>query len=134
MRVGRFFGFLNITMTAPEKVRQKYDAVNFPPLFKKYMPKKEDLSEKMQEFFDKNPTNQLTVGYECKEMTLSSSLVQFYIREGFIVEKIHWCIEYQRGTGLSCIHFDANDLYRLFASKWMQFKMILFSKTNGRFY
>lgn len=83
-------------MSAPENVRNKYAQINFPPVFKKHMPRKEDLSEKMQEFFDKDPTNQLTVGYDVKEMTMASNLIKFYLEEGFEVE-VHWALEYQRG-------------------------------------
>ena len=92
-----FYGFLNITMSAPEHVRRKYEALNFPPLFKKVQPRKEDLSEKMQEFFDKEPSCQLSVGFEAKEMTLASNLVRFYLKEGFQVEEVHWALEYQKG-------------------------------------
>ena len=92
-----FFGFLNITMSAPEQVRKKFDALDFPPLFKKYQPKKQDLSENMQQFFKSNLRNQLTVGYNAEKMTLSSELVKFYLREGYVIDEIHWALEYQRG-------------------------------------
>ena len=92
-----FYGFLNITMSAPEHVRKKYEALNFPPLFKKVQPRKKDLSGKMQEFFDKEPSSQLSVGFEAEEMTLASNLVRFYLKEGFEVEDVHWALEYQRG-------------------------------------
>ena len=105
VRDKKFFGFLNITMTAPQKVREKYDPLGFPPLFKKYMPKKEDLSENMQEFFDKEPNEQLTVGYDAKEMTLASNLVEFYIREGFHISDVHWALEYQRGNFCGSYYF-----------------------------
>ena len=97
VRDDQFFGFLNVTMTATEAVRKKYDAVNFPPLFKKFQPKKSDLSEKMQSFFISPPENQLTVGYDAENMTLASNLLKFYINEGYKIETINWAILYQRG-------------------------------------
>ena len=92
-----FFGFLNVTMRPSEKTRKKFDAVNFPPLFKKMQPKKCDLSQKMRYFFDKDPAKQLTVGYDADQMTLSSNLVKFYLDEGFIIKEVHWALEYQKG-------------------------------------
>ena len=59
LRTGEFFGFLNVTMTAPAKTRSKFDKVNFPPLFLKHQPKKTELGERMQIFFDKEPTSQV---------------------------------------------------------------------------
>ena len=44
---GEFFGFLNVTMSAPESVLEKYAKINFLPVFKKYKPEKNRLSERM---------------------------------------------------------------------------------------
>ena len=98
VRDDEFFGFLNVTMTASENVRKKYDSVNFPPLFKKFQPKKSDLSKNMQSFFPAPPQNQLTVGYDAENMTLASNLLKFYIKEGYIINTINWAILYQRGN------------------------------------
>ena len=42
-------------MIASEKTREKFNSVNFAPLFKKYKPKYTELSENMREFFNKDP-------------------------------------------------------------------------------
>ena len=97
IKFDEFFGFLNLTMTATEKVRKKFGSVNFPPVFKKIQPEKSDLSPNMSEFFKSDPTSQLTVGYDVKEMTLASNLVKFYLQEGYVVEDVHWALSYQRG-------------------------------------
>ena len=51
----------------------------------------------MKSFFRKDPTEQLSVGYDAERMTLASNLVRFYLKEGYTVDAIHWAIEYQRG-------------------------------------
>ena len=42
-------------MIASEQTREKFNSVNFPPLFKRYKPKYTELSENMREFFNKDP-------------------------------------------------------------------------------
>ena len=114
VRCGDFFGFLCCSVVATEKVREKFDSINFAPIFKKHHPKKEDLSEEMQKFFTKEPSNQLTVGYEVKDMMLASNLIKFYLSEGFIVKNVKWALHYQRGIfdilRLKFLKFEGFDL------------------------
>lgn len=42
-------------MVASEETRKKFNSVNFAPLFKKYQPKYNELSENMRAFFNKDP-------------------------------------------------------------------------------
>ena len=114
-------------MVASEETRKKFNSVNFAPLFKKYQPKFNELSENMRAFFNKDPEkgskfsqsslslcntksisfsdSQLTVGYDANEMTLASNLIKFYLDEGYEIKEIHWALEYQRGISFGEFYF-----------------------------
>ena len=46
------------------------------------------------------PSKQLTVGYQAKEMSLSTDYLAFLLEIGFKVTKIYWALEYQKGIPL----------------------------------
>ena len=95
-----FFGIANVDISAPESVREKYRQINFPPLFKRAEHKIESLSPEMAAFYEAygtKPTPQLTVGFEAEGMSLSSDYLKFLLDIGFLVKKLHWALEYQKG-------------------------------------
>ena len=96
-----FFGIVNCDIFAPDSVKELYKEINFPPLFLRKEPKIEDLSEEMRSFYETygtKPSPQLTVGYNATAMTLSTDYVKFLLDVGFVVSKLHWALEYQKGN------------------------------------
>ena len=92
---GDFFGFANVSLDCPENVKRKWK--NFPPIFKKHQASLDDLCEEIKPFFSKNPTEQLTVGFRADCILLGTDYLQFLLQEGFVVTKLHWALEYQKG-------------------------------------
>ena len=101
---GSFFGLLEVDIICPESLRKELRSVNFPPIFDKIAVTKEMLSDQMlsrcqQKKFPLKP--QLTLVYDAKYYLLTSDFLQFYLQLGLKVEKIHYCVEYQRSKPLA---------------------------------
>ena len=100
IRNDKFFGLVNCDIFAPDSVKESYKEINFPPLFLRREPKIEDLSEEMRAFYESygtKPSPQLTVGFSATAMTLSTDYVKFLLEVGFVVSKLYWALEYQKG-------------------------------------
>ena len=75
----------------------KFRELNWPPILKKAMVDFEDLPEWMQKNCDEKdfPKEQIVQAMHAEELLLHTSLLQFYLENGFEVRKIHQFFEYE---------------------------------------
>ena len=93
----QFYGFVNCDIMCPPDVMKYWSF--YPPIFQRITPDFDLLSAEMKLFFSaKKPTTQLSVGFNATSILLGSEVVRFYLEQGFRVTKIHYGLEYQKGT------------------------------------
>ena len=91
-----FYGFVQCDIQCSSEVK-KYWAF-FPPIFKRVLPKFDDLSPSMQNYFvNKKISPQLSVGFKAEKILLSTEAIKFYLEQKFEVTNIHFALEYQKG-------------------------------------
>ena len=91
-----FYGFVQCDIKCSPEVK-KYWAF-FPPIFKRVLPKFDDLSPSMQNYFvNKKISPQLSVGFQAEKILLSTEAIKFYLEQKFEVTNIHCALEYQKG-------------------------------------
>ena len=103
------YGFLVVDI-ARGHGSQKWLDVNWPPIFQKTEITYEDLPTWMQSSYEPNefPKQQIVQSMHAKNLLLHTSLVKFYISNGFHVSKIHKFYEYE---GARCFAKVFNTVY-----------------------
>lgn len=102
---GQFFGLLEVDIFTPEAVKREFEKINFATIFDKITPNREMLSDSMadrcEKYGVKFPLNrQLTLVYASRNYLITSEMLQYYLCFGMQVQKIHYCIQYQRSKPL----------------------------------
>ena len=103
VELGSFFGILEIDITTPEHVRSRFRQINFGTIFNRLAVNKSMLTEDMinalpSKKFPLPP--QLTLVFEAEKYWITSVTLQFYLKLGMIVTKVHSCVEFQRARPL----------------------------------
>ena len=66
---------VSVDIKASEEARKNYNEIGFPPIFKRYAPKMEDLSPNMRQFFESYRQKikpQVTTGFTAENMLLGT--------------------------------------------------------------
>ena len=101
----RFFGLLEVDIKTPDWLKKECNRLNFATIFDKISPEKSMLSDSMLKRCEdrgmKFPLNpQLTLVYNANNYLITSTMLQFYMKLGLIVTKLHYCVEYQKSRPL----------------------------------
>ena len=90
------YGFMILDITKT-KSAEKWLEVNWPPLFQKSEILYGDLPSWMQASYNSRefPMNTIVQKMSAKNLLLHTSLIKFYVENGFCVERIHKFYEYQ---------------------------------------
>ena len=100
-----WFGLLEVDITTPENVRQKFRDMNFGTIFDKIRVTETMVNDEIRSELLKNGRKfplepQLSLVFEAKEYLLTSETLRLYLSIGMTVSKIHSCIEYQKSHPL----------------------------------
>ena len=95
VRKGRLYGFMKVDLEQYDA--QKWVDMNYPPLIQKDEIHFGDLPNWMQELFHKEdfPKTTIVQKMHAKELLLHTSLLKFYLENGFTVNKVHKVYEYE---------------------------------------
>ena len=86
----QFYGFLVVDIKSTLELKQKYK--QWPPIFVK----KDVSAEMLPNWMDAEGRKNVPLqAFEAEGIFLHSLLVQWYLAQGFIITKIHECIEYE---------------------------------------
>ena len=103
---GRLFGYLVVDIETPEHLIESME--NFPPIIRRLEVTKEYLSEYMADrYAKKNPDGPelkretVVQCFSAENHLLMTPLIQFYLRIGLKITKIHRVIQYQPYKSLS---------------------------------
>ena len=96
VKQGRLYGFMVVDLEKGQGW-EKWAALNWPPIMQKAQIYHEDLPEWMGELYDRNdfPIETIVQRMQAKSLLLHTSLVKFYLENGFHVTKLHKVYEYQ---------------------------------------
>ena len=106
----KVYGFV-VCDISKNKDAQKWMNVNFPPILQKDQVLYEDLPRWMQELYNKEdfPIKTIFQKMHAKQLLLHTSLLKFYLENGFTVDKIYKFYEYQ---GAECFKTVFDTVYR----------------------
>ena len=95
---GSFFGFVKVDLRCPEEVIEKYAELGMPFIFRNIEITPDHLSPTMRALSEINkvnfPARQLCITYHADEILVTSRLLKFYLELGYVVDQIHYAIEY----------------------------------------
>ena len=93
---GSLYGFMVVDLDKNED-SQKWMKVNWPPIFQKEKIMRSDLSSEMQQKYSETefPLETIVQKMHAKNLLLHTSLLKFYLENGFEITKIHKFYEYQ---------------------------------------
>ena len=110
VRRGLVYGFMIVDL---EKLKgaDKWRQLNWPPLMQKSQILYDDLPPWMRDLFDASefPKETIIQRMHAKNLLLHTSLLQFYMENGFYVKKVHRFFEYQ---GARCFGKVFETVYR----------------------
>ena len=95
----KLFGILNVTLKASDDCKKAWSKINWPPLFRRQTVSLTQLKPEMRKYYEEygtKPRQELSQGFSGQEMSLSSDIIRFLMKTGFIIEKVHWVLEYQK--------------------------------------
>ena len=98
---GSFFGLLEVDISSPEEVKQRFKTINFPPIFDRVVVERAHLSQNMASKCDdaniKFPLRpQLSLAYSAKKYLITSETLKFYLEIG--LEVTGWYAHYDKAT------------------------------------
>ena len=107
---GKLYGFMVVDIDKTN-MADKWRSLNWPPIMQKSKIFFTDLPSWMQEMYDRNEFPQETIVQKmhAKELLLHTSLLQFYLNNGFYVKKLHKFYEYQ---GANCFKKVFDTVYK----------------------
>ena len=96
LKENKLYGFMVIDISSTENAKKFLD-LNWPPILMKTMVEYTDLPDWMKPNVDEKdfPTEQIVQSMHAKEILLHTRLIQFYLENGFQVEKIYKFFEYE---------------------------------------
>ncbi len=95
---GTLFGLVHCDIRVPNKLKGLF--AEMPPIFKNATVSREDIGELMQRYAEENhimeqPRRMLIGSYYGEKILLATPLLQWYLRHGLEVTKVHQVLEYQ---------------------------------------
>ena len=92
----RLYGFMVVDLEKGPG-SEKWRNLNWPPIIQKSQILHDDLPAWMKNFYDRNdfPMESIVQRMQAKKLLLHTSLVKFYVENGFYVSKVHRVFEYQ---------------------------------------
>ena len=93
---GKVYGFMVVDLEKGPG-SEKWEALNWPPIMQKSEICYDDLPEWMKELYDSSefPKETIVQRMHAKKLLLHTSLLRFYLENGFYVTKLHKFYEYQ---------------------------------------
>ena len=95
-RKGRLYGFMVVDLEKGHG-SEKWENLNWPPIIQKSQILYDDLPLWMRELYDRQdfPMETIVQRMQAKNLLLHTSLVKFYVENGFFISKVHRVFEYQ---------------------------------------
>ena len=105
LKAKKLYGFLTVDIVATEDAG-KFIKLNWPPILKRCTIEYSDLPEWMQKNVDKRdfPKEQIVQAMHAKELLLHTCLIEFYLANGFRIEKIHEFYEYEPSPAFAKVY------------------------------
>ena len=99
LRSGKIYGFVTVDISATPDA-EKFRKLNWPPIFQKEEIFYEDLPTWMQKISSKEefPKSTIVQKMGAQNILLHTHLVEFYLKNGFEITKIHKFYEYEGET------------------------------------
>ena len=105
VQTGDFFGLIQVDISSPDHVVQKWSKINFP-----LIPRHQDIDEcmidpnlakKMKDKGYKFPIKRtLTLCFNAKDLLITTTMAQFYLDQGCTLSNLKTAVEFDRATPL----------------------------------
>ena len=98
IKSGELFGLVEVDIRVPDSLYDKFNEMS--PIFITTDIELDDIGKKMKEYVHEHslesafPKRQLVGGMKAKQILLATPLIQFYLEEGLVIDKIHKVLEY----------------------------------------
>ena len=95
---GSIYGIAEVDIHPPDHLKAKFSEMT--PIFKNTEISREDVGDYMREYAEehdllKKPTKSLIGSYFAKNYCVSTPLLQWYLKQGLVIDKVHLVVEYE---------------------------------------